>query len=44
MYQRIPLGETDGNRQVTCIDEMLFDNKGFIKPVKITFKRVKPEF
>ena len=36
VYHRRPLGETDGNHRVTCIDEMNFDEKGFIKPVKIT--------
>ena len=36
VYHRRPLGETDGNHRVTCIDEMFFDEKGFIRPVKIT--------
>jgi beta-xylosidase len=36
VYHRRPLGETDGNHRVTCIDKMEFDEKGFIKPVKIT--------
>lgn len=36
VYHRRPLGETDGNHRVTCIDEMQFDEKGFIKPVIIT--------
>jgi len=36
VYHRRPLGETDGNHRVTCIDELLFDSKGFIQPVKIT--------
>jgi beta-xylosidase len=40
VYHRRPLGETDGNRRVTCIDKMEFDEKGFIKPVKITFEGV----
>lgn len=35
-YHRRPLGETDGNHRETCIDQMFFDKKGFIKPVKIT--------
>jgi hypothetical protein len=30
------LGETDANHRVTCIDEMNFDEQGFIKPIKIT--------
>ena len=36
VYHRRPLGETDANHRVTCIDEMHFDENGFIKPVKIT--------
>jgi len=32
IYHRRPLGETNGNHRVTCIDEMLFDEKGLIKP------------
>lgn len=42
VYHRRPLGETDGNHRVTCIDNMYFDNKGFIKPVKITNEGVAP--
>lgn len=41
IYHRRPLGETDGNHRVTCIDEMFFDEKGFIKPVKMTNEGVK---
>ncbi|MBA2761457.1 MAG: family 43 glycosylhydrolase [Segetibacter sp.] len=41
VYHRRPLGEMDGNHRVTCIDEMFFDEKGFIKPVKMTFEGVK---
>ena len=41
VYHRRPLGETDGNHRVTCIDKMFFDENGFIKPVKITFEGVK---
>ena len=40
VYHRRPLGETDGNHRVTCIDKMEFDENGFIKPVKITFEGV----
>jgi beta-xylosidase len=40
VYHRRPLGETDGNHRVTCIDHMYFDKDGFIKPVKITFEGV----
>ena len=36
IYHRHPLGETDGNARVTCIDEMKFDANGYILPVKIT--------
>jgi beta-xylosidase len=36
VYHRRPLTETDRNHRVTCIDKMLFDEKGFIQPVKIT--------
>jgi len=40
VYHRRPLTETDGNHRETCIDEMTFDEKGFINPVKITTKGV----
>jgi beta-xylosidase len=40
VYHRRPLGETNGNHRVTCIDEIFFDDKGFIKPVKMTFEGV----
>jgi beta-xylosidase len=40
VYHRRPLGETDGNHRVTCIDRMEFDTHGFIKPVKISFEGV----
>ena len=40
VYHRRPLGETDGNHRVTCIDKMEFDDAGRIKPVKITFEGV----
>lgn len=36
VYHRRPLGETDRNHRVTCMDKMEFDEKGFILPVKIT--------
>ncbi|MEJ5960916.1 glycoside hydrolase family 43 protein [Pedobacter immunditicola] len=41
VYHRRPLGETNGNHRVTCIDKMEFDENGHIKPVKITFEGVK---
>ena len=40
-YHRRPLGETDRNHRVICIEKMEFDDKGFIKPVKITNNGVK---
>lgn len=40
VYHRRPLGETDRNHRVTCIDEMHFDKDGNILPVKITFDGV----
>jgi beta-xylosidase len=40
VYHRRPLGETDGNHRVVCIDKMEFDADGKIKPVKITFEGV----
>lgn len=42
VYHRRPLGITDGNHRVTCIDEMQFDADGKILPVKMTFEGVKP--
>jgi hypothetical protein len=36
VYHRRPVGDTDANHRVTCIDEMRFDAKGNILPVKIT--------
>lgn len=41
VYHRRPLGETDANHRVTCIDRMYFDEQGFIKPVKISFEGVE---
>lgn len=41
IYHRRPLNETDRNARVTCIDQLLFDEKGFIKPVIITNEGVK---
>lgn len=43
VYHRHPLGETDGNARVVCIDEMIFDKDGKIKPVVITNEGVKKE-
>ena len=41
VYHRRPLGETARDYRVTCIDEMLFDENGFILPVKITMEGVE---
>ena len=41
VYHRRPLSETDGNSRETCIEEMHFDENGFIKPVVITKEGVK---
>lgn len=41
VYHRRPLGETDRNSRVTCIEEMIFDENGHIKPVTITHEGVK---
>ena len=41
VYHRRPLGQTDANSRETCIDEMHFDDKGLIQPIKITREGVK---
>jgi beta-xylosidase len=41
VYHRRPLGETNGNHRVVCIDEMHFKKDGLIEPVKITNEGVK---
>jgi beta-xylosidase len=41
VYHRRPLGETDGNHRVVCIDRMEFDKNGSIQPVKISSEGVK---
>ena len=41
VYHRHPLGATDGNNRVTCIDEMHFDESGNILPIKMTFEGVE---
>jgi beta-xylosidase len=43
VYHRRPLGETDRNHRVVCIDELRFDDKGAILPVKITAAGVAPD-
>lgn len=42
IYHRRPLGETDPNHRVVCIDKMQFDAEGHILPVKITKEGVAP--
>ncbi|RYX85131.1 arabinan endo-1,5-alpha-L-arabinosidase, partial [bacterium] len=41
VYHRRPLGETDGNHRVTCVDKLYFDADGLIKPVVITEEGVE---
>jgi beta-xylosidase len=36
VYHRHPLGDNDGNHRVVCMEEMHFDAKGLIEPVKLT--------
>lgn len=36
VYHRRPLGESDRNARVTCIDRMEFGDDGLIKPIRIT--------
>lgn len=43
VYHRRPLGETDRDHRVTCIDRMEFREDGTIKPVTITFEGVAPQ-
>ncbi len=43
VYHRRPLGETDRNHRVVCIDEMRFDASGAILPVAITKDGVPPD-
>lgn len=40
VYHRRPLGETDRNARVTCIDRLHFEKSGLILPVKITHQGV----
>ena len=41
VYHRHPIGSTDGNDRVVCIDELHFDAQGHIEPVKITVEGVR---
>lgn len=40
VYHRRPLGETDRNHRVVCIDRMRFDEDGLIRPVTMTHEGV----
>ena len=40
IYHRHPLGATDGNNRVVCIERLHFDREGRILPVRITFEGV----
>ncbi|MEP6710844.1 MAG: glycoside hydrolase family 43 protein [Ferruginibacter sp.] len=40
VYHRRPLGETAANNRATCIEQLFFDAKGFILPVKLSFTGV----
>ena len=40
VYHRRPLGETAANNRATCIEQLFFDDKGFILPVKLSFTGV----
>lgn len=44
VYHRRPLGETDGNSRVTCVDKMIFNENGYIQPVVMTFDGVSRRF
>ncbi len=39
-YHRRPLEETHANHRVTCIDRMIFEEDGTIRPVQMTFEGV----
>ena len=43
VYHRRPLGETNGNFRVICIDELLFNEDLTIKPVVMTFSGVEAQ-
>ena len=42
VYHRRPLGCKLANERQVCIDKMEFDDKGYIKPIKITFDGISP--
>ena len=43
VYHRRPLGETDRNHRVVCIDQLRFLPDGRIEPVQITFEGVRAD-
>ncbi len=43
IYHRRPLGETAANNRATCIEQLIFDDKGFILPVKLSFTGVQAQ-
>jgi beta-xylosidase len=43
VYHRRPLGQTDRNHRVVCIDELIFERDGSIRPVVITRTGVPPD-
>jgi beta-xylosidase len=43
VYHRRPLGQTDRNHRVVCIDELIFNADGTIRPVVITTSGVPPD-
>lgn len=43
VYHRRPLGQTQANHRVVCIDQMRFDKAGKILPVKMTMKGVRAD-
>ncbi len=40
VYHRRPLGETDANHRVVCLDYLNFNAEGLLDPVRITFEGV----
>ncbi len=41
IYHRRPLGDNGRDHRVTCIDKLIFEKDGTIRPVKMTFEGVK---
>lgn len=41
VYHCHPIGSTDGNQRVVCMDEMFFDDNGYIQPIIITDEGVE---